>query len=83
MSKMSHFIPCLKTTSAPEFAKLFISYVIKLHGLPDSIVSDRGSIFTSQFWTTLANILKIDPRKSTVFHPQTDGQTEHINQTLE
>jgi len=83
MTKMSHFIPCLKSTSAPEFARLFISYIVKLHGLPDSIVSDRGSIFTSNFWSTLTTILKIDPRKSTAFHPQTDGQTERMNQTLE
>jgi hypothetical protein len=83
MTKMSHFLPCLKSTSAPDFARLFVSHVVKLHGLPDSIVSDRGSIFTSHFWTTVASILKIDPRKSTAFHPQTDGQTERMNQTLE
>jgi Integrase zinc binding domain/Chromo (CHRromatin Organisation MOdifier) domain len=83
MTKMSHFIPCLKSTSAPDFAQLFVSNVVRLHGLPASIVSDRGSIFTSNFWSTLASILKIDPRKSTAFHPQTDGQTERTNQTLE
>jgi hypothetical protein len=83
MSKMTHFISCTKTTDAPEFARLFVSNVVRLHGLPTSIVSDRGSIFTSHFWSTLASILKIDPRKSTAFHPQTDGQTERMNQTLE
>jgi hypothetical protein len=83
MTKMAHFIKCLKTTDAPEFARLFVSNIVRLHGLPDSIVSDRGSIFTSHFWSTVASILKIDPRKSTAFHPQTDGQTERMNQTLE
>ena len=83
MTKMSHFIPCLKTTDAPEFAKLFVSHIVKLHGLPDTIISDRGSIFTSHFWSTLSSILGIDARKSTSFHPQTDGQTERMNQTLE
>ena len=83
MTKMSHFVPCVKSTSAPDFAKLFVSHIVRLHGLPDSIVSDRGSIFTSRFWSTLASTLKIDPRKSTAFHPQTDGQTERMNQTLE
>jgi hypothetical protein len=83
MSKMAHFIPCSKTTDAPEFAKLFVNHVVRLHGLPTSIVSDRGSIFTSRFWSTLSSILRIDPRKSTAFHPQTDGQTERMNQTLE
>ena len=83
MTKMSHFIACLKTTSASDFARLFIAHIVRLHGLPDSIVSDRGSIFTSNFWSMLASILQIDPRKSTTFHPQTDGQTERMNQTLE
>jgi hypothetical protein len=83
MTKMSHFIPCIKSTSAPDFAKFFVAHVVRLHGLPDSIVSDRGSIFTSHFWSTLSSILQIDPRKSTAFHPQTDGQTERMNQTLE
>jgi len=83
MTKMTHFIPCSKSTTAPEFAQLFVSHIVRLHGLPDSIVSDRGSIFTSNFWSTLASILKIDPRKSTAFHTQTDGQTERMNQTLE
>jgi len=76
MAKMSHFIPCLKTTTAPEFACLFTSYIVGLHSLPDSIISDHGTIFTSNFWTTLTSILKIDPRKSTAFHLQTDSQTE-------
>jgi len=80
---MTHFIPCSKSTSAPEFARMFVSHIVRLHGLSNSIVSDRGSIFTSNFWSTLASILKIDPRKSTAFHPQTDGQTERMNQTLE
>ena len=80
---MTHFIPCSKSTTAPEFAQLFVSHIVRLPGLPDSIVSDRGSIFTSNFWSTLASILKIDPRKSTAFHSQTDRQTERMNQTLE
>jgi len=62
---------------------MFVSHIVRLHGLSDSIVSDCGSIFTSNFWSTPPLILKIDPRKSTAFHPQTDGQTERMNQTLE
>ena len=83
MTKMSHFIPCSKTLNAPEFAKLFVSHIVRLHGLPNTIISDRGSIFTSHFWSTLSSILGIDACKSTSFHPQTDGQTERMNQTLE
>jgi len=80
---MSHFNPYLKFMSAPEFARLFVFYIVKMHSLPDSIISDRGSIFMSNFWSTLTSILKINPQKSTAFHPQTDGQTERMNQTLE
>ena len=65
MTKMSHFILCFKSTSALEFAQFFISYIVKLHSFFDSIVSDCGSIFTSNFWFTLTFILQIGPRKST------------------
>jgi len=71
MTKMSHFIPCLKSTTAFEFAQLFVSHIVRLYGLSDSIVSNRSSIFTSNFCSILTSILKIDLRKSTVFHPQT------------
>ena len=75
-TKMAHLVPCNKTTDAPMFARFFLDYVVRLHGLPESIVSDRGSVFTSRFWTTLATLLGIKGRLSTAFHPQTDGQTE-------
>ena len=83
LTKMCHLAPCNKTTSAPEFAKMFLHHVIRLHGIPDSIVSDRGSIFTSQFWNALTKSLDLKKRLSTAFHPQTDGQTEKMNQTVE
>ena len=83
LTKMSHLIPCNKTTSAPEFARMFLDHIIRLHGIPDSIVSDRGSIFTSQFWKALSKSLDLKQRLSTSFHPQTDGQTERMNQTIE
>ena len=66
-----------------NFAKMFLDHVIRLHGIPDSIVSDRGAIFTSQFWTALSKFLNLKSRLSTAFHPQTDGQTERMNQTVE
>jgi hypothetical protein len=72
-TKMTHLIPCNKTTDAPGFARLFLDYVVRLHGLPDSIVSDRGSIFTSRFWKSLTQLLGIKGRLSTAFHPQTDA----------
>ena len=83
LTKMSHFVPCHKTTTAPEFTKILLDHVICLHGIPDSIVSDRGSIFTSQFWTALSKSMNLTRRLSTAFHPQTDGQTERMNQTVE
>ena len=82
-TKMCHFAPCSKTTTAPEFAQLYLDHVVRLHGISDSIVSDRGSIFTSQFWNALSKSLSLKKRLSTSFHPQTDGQTERTNQTVE
>ena len=58
-TKMCHLVPCLKTTDATEFARLFLDNVIRLHGIPDSIVSDHGSIFTSHFWKSLASMMDL------------------------
>jgi len=81
--KMSYFISYYKMTIALQFAELFIKNIIRFHSLPDSIVSDCSTIFTSLFWKTLADNLSINCNLSTVFHPQTDSQTEHMNQILE
>ena len=82
-TKMAHYIPVKKTIDAPTLADVFISKIVRIHGVPESIVSDRGSIFTSRFWSALCFHLNIRRRLSTAFHPQTDGQTERQNQTLE
>jgi hypothetical protein len=82
-TKEVEYIPCLKTTDALELARLFIDRWFKDHGLPASIISDRGSVFTSRFWSELCFHLGITRGLSTAFHPQTDGQTERQNQTLE
>jgi hypothetical protein len=82
-TKMCHLVPCTKTATAPDFAKMFLDNVIRLHGIPDSLVSDRGSIFTSKFWKCLSSLMGVEPKTSTSFHPQTDGQTERMNQTIE
>jgi hypothetical protein len=68
-TKMCHVISCNKTTDAPQFACMFLDHVVCLHSLPDSLVSDRGSIFTSRFWTHLSQLLGIKGRLSTAFHP--------------
>ena len=82
-SKMSHFIPTRKEISAEGTAKLIIQNVIRLHGIPRDIVTDRGPQFVSKFWRHLFEALGTKVKLSSAFHPQTDGQTERINQTLE
>ena len=82
-SKMTCFIPCTGTVDAEELSVLLLNNVFSKWGIPRSIVSDRGSTFTSEYWSTLCYYLAIKRCISTAFHPQTDGQTERMNQTLE
>jgi hypothetical protein len=82
-SKMAHFIALVETATAKDAAQAFLKEVWKLHGLPESIISDRNAKWTSEFWEGLCGLLGIKKRMSTSFHPQTDGQTERVNQTLE
>ncbi|QRW20576.1 Transposon Tf2-12 polyprotein [Rhizoctonia solani] len=79
-SKMVHFIPTQSTALAIDIANLFITYIWKLHGLPKSTVSDRGPTFNAKFICHLYKRLDIKPTYSTAYHPQTDGQTERIQQ---
>ena len=80
---MVHFIPTTEKTSAEGLARLFRDNVWKLHGLPESIISDRGPQFTAGLMRELNQMLGIESKMSTVFHPQTDGQMERVNQELE
>ena len=80
---MVYFIPTTEKTSAEGLAKLFRDNMWKLHGLPESIISDRGPQFTAGIMRELNRMLGIESKLSTVFHPQTDGQTERVNQELE
>ena len=84
VTKMAYFVPVKDEQKTAEgCAKLFLENIWKLHGLPSSIISDRDPVFTSKFWAELMGRLDVRLRKSTAFHPQTDGQTERVNQSLE
>ena len=82
-SKEVEFIPCIKSTSALDTAKLYLRHVWKHHGLPTGIVSDRGPQFASQVMKDICKRLGIQSRLSTAYHPQTDRQTERINRDLQ
>jgi hypothetical protein len=82
-TKLAHFIPCKKNLTSHQLADLFVKEIFRLHGLPSEIVSDRGSIFISQFWNALMKTLNIKQSLSSAYHPQSDGQTERVNQCLE
>ena len=81
-SKMAHFIPCSQSFDASKVAKIFLDGVVKLHGLPKTIVSDRDVRFTSYFWKTLWHLLGTKLKFFTAYHPQTNGQTEVVNHSL-
>ena len=83
LTKMVHYEPVKVIINAPGLAEIIIDVVVRHHDLPDSIISDRGAIFTSKFWSSLCYFLGIKRRLSTAFHPQTDGQTERQNSTME
>ena len=80
-TKMAHFVP-IPDIQSNTTAQYFLDHVVKLHGLPDDITTDRDSAFTSQFWKTLSSSLNIKLNLSTAFHQQTDGQSENAIQQL-
>ena len=83
LSKMRHFIRCYMTIDALGFAELFLLEVVHLHRLPLTMLCDRGPQFALTFWRQVRGQLGIDQRISTAFHPQTDGQTEQMNASME
>eukprot|EP00253_Pinus_taeda_P015903 PITA_15903 len=83
LSKAAHFIPVQSTYRAAQIAHIFMQNIFRLHGLPKNIISDRDVKFTSAFWKTLFVELGTQLSFSTAYHPQTDGQTERVNQMVE
>ena len=83
LTKSAHFVPGKPTYTASKWAQLYLTEIVKLHGVPISTVSDMDARFTSKFWKGLQTALGTRLDFSTTFHPKTDGQTEHLNQVLE
>ena len=83
LTKAAHFLPVRTTHSAEDYARLYLKDIVRLHGIPISIITDRGAQFTAKFWKFFQEGLGTQVKLSTAFHPQTDGQAERTIQNLE
>jgi len=82
LTSQVHLVPTTTRVTAKEVVWLFLTEVVRLHGVPDSIVSDRDTKFTSSFWKELHRLIGTKLLMSTAFHPQTDGATEQANHSI-
>jgi hypothetical protein len=83
LTKSAYFIPVSTIYMVQQYAKLYMSYIVRYHGIPKTNISDRGSIFMVCFWEQLHDCLGTHLIQSSAYHPQTDGQTERVNQIIE
>jgi hypothetical protein len=83
LTKSAHFIPIAMTYRVRQYVELYISHIVRYHGIPKIIISDRGSIFVAHFWEQLHECLGTHLIRSSAYHPQTDKQMERVNQVIE
>jgi hypothetical protein len=83
LTKTAHFIAVHTTYSVQQYAEIYMDQIVGLHGIPKTIISDRGTQFVARFWEQLHECLGTKLIRTSSYHPQTDGQTERINQILE
>jgi hypothetical protein len=83
LTKMRHLITCRDTCTSEELADLYLKNIARHHGLPKTIISDRGTQFVAKFWTAVCEAWGIELKLSTAYHPETDGQTERLNAVME
>ena len=83
LTKTAHFLPVHSTHKTEKYAEIYIDQIVCLHGIPKTIVSDRGALFVARFWEQLQKSLGTTVIRSSAYHPQTGGQTERVNQILE
>jgi len=83
LTKVAHFIPVKQNYRVDKLADLYVDNILRLHGAPKSIVSDRGPQFTTRFWKSLHESIGTTLQYSSAYHPQMDGQTKRVNQILE
>jgi len=83
LTKIAHFIPVNTEYRSRKYAEIYIDRIVCLHGVPKTIISDRGAQFVARFWEQLQEALGTKLIRSSAYHPQTDGQTERVNQILE
>jgi hypothetical protein len=83
LTKSAHFIPIKVKDPMDKLARLYVENIVRLHGVPSALISDRDSRFTLRFWQCLQKETGTELKFSTTFHPQTDGQSKQMNQILE
>jgi hypothetical protein len=79
LTKTAHFLPVHTTHKTEKYAEIYIDQIVRLHGIPKTIVSDRGALFVARFWEHLQESLGTRAIRSSTYHPQTDGQTERVS----